>query len=215
MNVVEPLPTERPRGRDFARDGFAVLEGFLSRSELADLQVGVESLLRRPVDPSCVRPNNTLVPLRWNDHLVQRVLGSERRAERLCDALGAADLRWISGYVSVKEPRSLPLWWHQDWWCWDHEVSYRRASAQVAVLCYLADTDVHTGALRVLPRSHLKSVPLHAILPEAHSSSISTGLAPHHIALSDLPDQVHARTTRWGCGGNRLQVATRHPCEPN
>jgi hypothetical protein len=27
----------------------------------------------------------------------------------------ATDLRWISGYVTVKEPRTPPRWWHQDW----------------------------------------------------------------------------------------------------
>jgi hypothetical protein len=30
----------------------------------------------------------------------------------------------ISGYLSVKEPRTGALDWHQDWWCWDHPVSF-------------------------------------------------------------------------------------------
>jgi ectoine hydroxylase-related dioxygenase (phytanoyl-CoA dioxygenase family) len=88
------------------------------------------------------------------------VLASERRRRELRDAVGASDLRWISGYVSVKDPHSLPLEWHQDWWCWDHPVSYRRPAPQIAVLCYLADADPSRAALRVLPGSHHRNPPL-------------------------------------------------------
>ena len=84
---------------------------------------------------------------------------------------------------------SPPLWWHQDWWCWDHPLTYRRMAPQIAVLCYLADTNAQNGALRVLRGSHLKSAPIHAVLPEAHGHS-AEGLEPGHIALSDLPGQV-------------------------
>jgi ectoine hydroxylase-related dioxygenase (phytanoyl-CoA dioxygenase family) len=100
------------------------------------------------------------------------------------------DLKWISGYVSIKEPRSPALWWHQDWWCWDHPVSYQKRPPQIAVLCYLTDTNVNNGALRVLPGSHLKSVPIHAFLPEAHSHHAGD-LEPGHVSMIDLPNQVN------------------------
>jgi hypothetical protein len=54
-----------------------------------------------------------LVPLRWNDDVVRCLLGSRRRVQEVRDAVGAGDLRWISGYVSVKEAMSGPLSWHQ------------------------------------------------------------------------------------------------------
>jgi hypothetical protein len=44
------------------------------------------------------------VPLRWDTPLVGRVL--DRHAGRVADATAAADLRWISGYISIKEPGS-------------------------------------------------------------------------------------------------------------
>jgi ectoine hydroxylase-related dioxygenase (phytanoyl-CoA dioxygenase family) len=103
--------------------------------------------------------------------------------------LGAGDLKWISGYVSLKEPHSPALWWHQDWWCWDHPISYRRAAAQVAVLCYLGDTTADNGALRVLPGSHYRSLPIHAALPEPHTA-VASGLEPAHPALRDHPEQL-------------------------
>src|SRR5262245_62574851 len=43
-------------------------------------------------------------------------------------------------YASTKAARSPALSWHQDWWCWDHAVTYRPAAPQVAILCFLSDT---------------------------------------------------------------------------
>jgi ectoine hydroxylase-related dioxygenase (phytanoyl-CoA dioxygenase family) len=56
--------------------------------------------------------------------------------------------------VSVKDPRSEELELHQDWWCWDHPVSFAPEPAQVALLAYLSDTSARTAALRVQPGSH-------------------------------------------------------------
>lgn len=173
----------------FARDGYIVLRGLLAAREVELLQSAVDRLMGGAWDDSCARPNNTLVPLRWNDPIVAGVAGDRGRIERLGEAVDARDPRWISGYVSVKRPLSLPLWWHQDWWCWEHPVSYRREPAQVALLCYLTETDDRHGALRVLPGSHPRSAPVHAALPEAHSEA-STALDPKHVVMSDQPGQV-------------------------
>jgi Phytanoyl-CoA dioxygenase (PhyH) len=130
-------------------DGFIVLRGLLDADDVAHVRDGLERL---PRDPSCERPENTLVPLRWDMPLVGRVL--EQRAGRIAEAIGARDLRWISGYVSIKDPHSGPLDWHQDWWCWDHPVSHRPEAPQVAVLAYLTATSARNAALRVRPGSH-------------------------------------------------------------
>lgn len=174
---------------DLASHGFRVIKSFLDQSELAIVRFLVGSAQTSSHDISCTRPHNTLVPLRWNDAIVQLFLNSERRVQAIAEVSQAADLRWISGYVSIKEPRSPALWWHQDWWCWDHPVSYQRMPPQISVLCYLTDTKVKNGALRVLPGSHLKSAPIHAFLPEAHSHHAGD-LEPEHTAMSDLPNQV-------------------------
>jgi hypothetical protein len=124
------------------RDGFVVLKGFLDRPEVARLQTAVDVLRSSPHEGACDRPHNTLLPLRWNDRIVQLLLTSERRVQVLNEAVGADDLKWISGYVSIKQAHTPPLWWHQDWWCWDHPVSYQWTAPQVATLCYLADTNL-------------------------------------------------------------------------
>ena len=180
---------DRPLETDFVRDGFAVLDGFVNEVDLKDLVPLIESILTSSHELACTRPHNTLVPLRWNDPIVRLLLESALSMQALTDALRADDLKWISGYASIKEAQSPPLWWHQDWWCWDHPLSYRRMAPQVAVLCYLADTTAENGALRVLPGSHHKSTPIHAVLPEAHGVNAEE-LDPEHAAFRDLPGQI-------------------------
>jgi hypothetical protein len=142
-----------------------------------------------PRQHGCFRPHNTLLPLRWNEPVVRTILASGSRMQRLVAVVGADDLKWISGYISIKEAHSPALWWHQDWWCWDHPFSYRRTTAQIAVLCYVSDTNEQNGALRILRGSHLRSTPLHAILPEAHSQA-ADALAPDDPVLSDVSEQT-------------------------
>jgi hypothetical protein len=139
---------------DLVRDGFTVMDGFLEEGELPALRAEVEGVLAEPLPLGCTRPHNTLAPLAGGDPPVDRVLSRRARRDVLAAALRAHDLRWISGYVSVKDPRSEALEWHQDWWCWDHPVSFQLEAAQVAVMIYLSDTSPRTAALRVQPGTH-------------------------------------------------------------
>jgi ectoine hydroxylase-related dioxygenase (phytanoyl-CoA dioxygenase family) len=168
--------------------GYTILREFVAPAELDSLRQIVDDLVGSATGEPCARPNNVLVPLRWDDLVVEAVLCAPSRTRRLREAVAARDLRWISGYVSIKKPQSLPLWWHQDWWCWRHPISYRREAAQVAVLCYLSDTDSANGALRVLPGSHRRSYPLHAALPAGHRTP-ATGDDPDHPVMRDQPGQ--------------------------
>ena len=186
---MRPIGDAAPDPSTFARDGYARLPGFVGEAELAALREEVQRVLAAPLPPGCERPHNTLAPLRWDDDIVARVLSSPERRAALRRATGGRDLRWISAYVSVKDPHSPPLWWHQDWWCWDHPVSYRRAASQVAVLCYLDDAAAENAALRVLPGTHHRSVSLHAALPEAHAREAGE-LDEDDVALSDRAEQV-------------------------
>lgn len=173
----------------FQTEGWALLPHFIDASELAELVPAVDHVLALERPPCMQRPGNDLVPLRWNDEIVATVLGAERRIAAIRELLDARHLAWISGYVSTKASHSPALWWHQDWWCWDHPVSYRRPASQIALLCYLGATDETSGALRLLPGSHHRSVPLHATLPEAHGDD-ANALSVAHPALNDDPGQV-------------------------
>ncbi len=175
-------------GSPLAQDGYLVIRGLLDGAQLVAVRREVDVAVQAPAVPGCERPHNRLVPLRWNDAAVDLVLGDARCRRALATCTGGDDLRWISAYISVKEPRTPALWWHQDWWCWSHPVTLRAAAPQVAVLAYLTPTRPRTGALRVLPRSHLSSLPLHAKLPQAYAKGAE--LASDHAALGDQPGQV-------------------------
>jgi hypothetical protein len=175
--------------RDFESNGWALIRNFLAPDELESLAASVNDVLRLP-RPSCMnRPGNDLIPLRWNDGIVACMLGSETRLQRLRDLLRADDLKWLSGYISIKAPHSCALWWHQDWWCWDHPITFHRPATQVAMLCYLTDTNRDNGALRVLPGSHHKSSAIHGQLPEPHGDDANR-LPYDHPAMADSPDQA-------------------------
>jgi hypothetical protein len=188
-DAVSADTAAKPSARIFDRAGFVVLNALLEASELPEIRDLVASILCSPGEQVCRRPHNALFPLRWNDRPVQLVLDSSPRIELLRAVAGANDLRWISGYISIKEAHSPALWWHQDWWCWDHSASYQRSPVQMAVLCYLAETTIENGALRVLPGSHHASAPIHAHLPDAHSR-FPTDPDPGDPAMSNLPGQV-------------------------
>jgi ectoine hydroxylase-related dioxygenase (phytanoyl-CoA dioxygenase family) len=161
------------------------LIGLLHADEVEDACHDVDEVLVAPRVGGCDRPFNALTPLRWDDRLVRRLLASPTRIAAIADAIGASDLRWISAYVSVKAAQSPPLWWHQDWWCWDHPLSFRAEAVQVSVLCYLSPTDGCSGALRVIPGSHRANTTLHGALPAAHSTNCDT------LDLADAAFQDH------------------------
>jgi hypothetical protein len=179
-----------------SHDGYAVLPGLLSRGDVIALRECVPALRVIRAVGVCERPNNTLVSLRWDDAPVIKVLSDDARVARIRAASGGIDLRWTSAYYSIKDPQSGPLWWHQDWWCWDHSVTRYVSAAQLALLCYLDDTTVVTGALRVLPGSHLESTPIHAILPGAHRD-LSCLSEPGHPVMGDQAGQM---TLELGAG---------------
>lgn len=185
--MTDGTKPESTEPESFEALGYAVIEGFLDGSAVAALRHEVELALQAPPMLGCERPHNRLAALRWDDPIVSIVLADEARRDAVRQRIGGNDLRWISGYVTSKDPHSAPLWWHQDWWCWDHPVSFRRVAPQVALLCYLSDTSSDTGALRLLPGSHHRSAPLHDLLPSAHAHG--EALALSHPAMLDQSGQ--------------------------
>lgn len=173
----------------FEKAGYGIIPSFLDAGGLRVFADDVAQALRAPAHAGMSRPGNDLVPLRWDAPTVAHILGSAPHLAKLAALTGARDLKWISGYVTTKAPRSPALWWHQDWWCWDHPISFRPAAAQIAVLCYLDDTDARNGALRVLPGSHRESAAIHRDLPEPHGA-LADALPHDHVAMSDLPGQA-------------------------
>jgi ectoine hydroxylase-related dioxygenase (phytanoyl-CoA dioxygenase family) len=171
------------------RDGFVVLRSLVDAELAARIASTAGDIAGAGDVAVCTRPNATLVPLRWTSPAVSAVLGDSRRMQRVRSASNGTDLRWLTAYLGVKEPHSGPLPWHQDWWCWDHPISWAPAAPQVALLCYLDAAGPSRGGLRVLPGSHRSTGRLHELVSAARSDP-----RPDDPVMRDHPDQVSIST---------------------
>jgi len=180
--------TERPAAPSHTRlaeDGFVRVRGVLGTADLRCTRRLVDEVHREERGGGCERANNVLTPLRWNDRLIAHLFAIGSLIEAVRVATRACDLRWISSYISVRPARTGRLPWHQDWWCWDHPVTYRREPVQVATLCYLDDVGPTNAALQIVPGSHLRSTPLHEGLADTGCSA-RPGVTPAELAARTL-----------------------------
>ncbi len=173
----------------FSTTGYMILPGLLDHEALIAARAAVNAALAGNADAGMNRIGNDLVPLRWCDPCVSLILHQPAAVGAVKDAVGGSDLRWISAYITSKAPQSPPLFWHQDWWCWDDPVSFNECAPQVAVLCYLTETSAQTGALRVLPGSHRHAHAVHQHLPDPHGAE-ARALPLDHMAMTDCDGQV-------------------------
>ncbi|MET9292946.1 phytanoyl-CoA dioxygenase family protein [Streptomyces sp. NPDC003077] len=125
--------------------------------------------------------------------------------------LGLADVRWLSGYVIGKPAHSPALWWHQDWWAWNEDVSHAPLAPQIFLMVYLDDTSPENGCLRVIPGSHRRGHFLHGVLPPAHGEEMERLEADHPAyAHQNGERDVPVRAGDLVVGDARLLHAT-HP----
>src|SRR5262249_17262717 len=107
-------------------------------------------------------------------------------------ALGFPQPKWWSAFLLSKAPHAPALYWHQDWWAWDHPCSADPIPQQLFLMYYLTDTCVENGCLRGPPGTHRRRIPLHDELPDAHSeatyqASMDTPLFRRHREEVDVP----------------------------
>ena len=76
------------------------------------------------------------------------LLGNEELIE-IFRILGFGDTRFSSGYIISKPKNSPALFWHQDWWGWDHPLSFTDRIAQVFVMIYLQDTNLKLSLIHI------------------------------------------------------------------
>jgi ectoine hydroxylase-related dioxygenase (phytanoyl-CoA dioxygenase family) len=176
--------------------GFGKIEGFLDPREVARLRIAAEStLVRQSVEHRRrYASNGSLCNLADNPEYADLIGRPE--VLQLLKAMGARDPRWTSGYLISKPPGGPPLFWHQDWWGWDQDLSYTDEYPQLFFMYYLTDTTPENGCLRVIPGSHRRRHALHD-LPKAHDRGLASYQSPDDPAYADHPDQV-AVTARAG-----------------
>ena len=116
------------------------------------------------------------------------LIGNEEIIE-IFRILGFGDTRFSSGYIISKPKNSPALFWHQDWWGWDHPLSFTDQIAQVFVMIYLQDTNLKNGCLRVIPGSHRSFHSLH-LNQLAHTESVSRVEDPDDQIYNSIPEEV-------------------------
>ena len=169
-------------------DGFVKVDALFAKSEIDHWRGVAQSTLEELDDAhrERFRSNGSLCNLA--ELPVFAPLIGDRRISNTIEKLGGTDVRWTSGYLISKPPGGDPLFWHQDWWGWDEDISYRPYPAQLFVMIYMTDTRVENGCLRVIPGSHRHDHELHA-LPPAHTEEIATGIDLADPIYSSHPDE--------------------------
>lgn len=161
--------------------GYAVVPDYLSEAVLGKLREQsarvLDQLPRQHRDE--YKSQGSLVNL--GDHPEYSHLIASPECRDLMRQLGMAGNRWLAGYLISKPPRSPALFWHQDWWGWDHPMSYTDRLPGLGIMIYQSDTRVENGCLRVIPGSHRCRHRLHG-LPVAHEQSLSHIEDPDDIA---------------------------------
>ena len=175
--------------KSLAVQGYAVVKDLLSESFLDTLRKQCDGVLARlpPQHRDKYKSQGSLVNL--GDHPDYSQLISSLELRELMRHLGFAGERWLAGYLISKPPNSPALFWHQDWWGWDHPMSYTSRTPGLGIMIYLSKTRVDNGCLRVIPGSHRCRHRLHS-LPVAHEQSLSHIEDPDDIAYQSDATEV-------------------------
>lgn len=171
------------------KDGCTIFPGFLSPQKLSDLKNVSKNILENLDEEHRERFKSNGSLCNFADHPEFADIISNPNTVSLLKAFGGKDPKWIAGYLISKPPGGPPLFWHQDWWGWDEELSYEDAPTQLFFMYYLVDTTIENGCLRVIPGSHRNWHELHE-LPPAHGENLATVKDPSNPAFSNHPDEV-------------------------
>ena len=156
------------------------------------------------------RSQGSLVPVA--DHAFFAPLIAHPGFQAMFGRLGFRGTRFSSGYVISKPPGGPALFWHQDWWGWQHPISREGRIAQVALFLYMTDTTRQNGCLRLIPGSHRRPHPLHDLV-DAHDPTLAAVRNPEDAAFASHPDEVDVPVT----AGDVVVVDARliHGAHPN
>ena len=174
---------------EFHRNGYCKVGNVFSKEFIQELQA--ECLVLAKAIPADLRQKyqsqGSLIQLLDYPYF-SKVMAHNKLFDCFAE-FGFEDTVFSSGYLISKPAKSPPLFWHQDWWGWDHPSSYTSTVAQFFVMIYLQKTDRENGCLRVIPGSHRKDFELLSSL-EAHTDELSAYNDPSSIQFQNLDEEV-------------------------
>jgi len=162
--------SDAARQEQLLTQGFCHFPKILDQEILGDLIRVTDRLLdAEPAERhDKFRYQGSNIGVAYQDPVFARLFTWPNTLEALA-SLGYPDPKWWSGFLLSKPPHGPPLYWHQDWWAWDHPRSADPHLLQAFLMYYLTDTTRENGCLRLIPGTHARRVDLHEKLPPAHS----------------------------------------------
>ena len=198
--------------RQLTTEGFCRVPGVLDPAALQATREAAEGALGSiGADHRAQwRSQGSLVPVA--DHPSFAPLIAHAGFQEMFARLGLHGTLFSSGYVISKPPGGPALFWHQDWWGWEHPISRDDRIAQVALFLYMTDTTLQNGCLRLIPGTHRKPHPLHDLV-DAHDPTLAEVKNPDDHAFASHPDEVDVPVT----AGDVVVVDARliHGAHPN
>ena len=172
--------------------GFCVVPGLLPAELLARLRAVTDRMLDSLTDDEKQRSGGqgSIFAMEHQDPVFSELIALPDTLQAL-RRLGFARPRYWSGFVIAKEPRSGPLYWHQDWPFWDDPVSADALPHQMFLMWYLVDTRPENGCLRVLPRSHRLRCDVHDTIGTGHDDTVRHEDPSTSPAYQRHPDEVN------------------------
>lgn len=165
------------------RDGYCILEQVFDGGLVAEMAATAVQLAEAQSADAAKRQQYTGSLISLTSARVYAGMLISTSVQSALQSLGPpySSSRFMNGYVISKPGRGRRLYWHQDWWGWDREESYRQVAPMFALMTYLTATraptatDPGNGCLRVIPGTHRKRHLLHNRVPDAHGDEISFG----------------------------------------
>ena len=187
--AFEPEWDAETARRQLVTDGFCRVPGVLDPAALqATIETAEAALGTIGADHRAQwRSQGSLVPIA--DHPSFAALIAHAGFQKMFRQLGFRGTRFSSGYVISKPPGGPALFWHQDWWGWQHPISREERIAQVALFLYMTDTTRENGCLRLVPGSHRGPHPLHDLV-DAHDPTLAEVKNPDDDAFASHPDEI-------------------------
>ena len=208
----EPVWDGEAARRQLVRHGFCRAPGVLDRVALQATREAAEAALGSiGADHRAQwRSQGSLVPVA--DHPSFAPLIAHAGFQAMFARLGLHGTLFSSGYVISKPPGGPALFWHQDWWGWQHPISRDDRIAQVALFLYMTDTTRENGCLRLIPGTHRRPHPLHDLV-DAHDPTLAEVKNPEDAAFASHADEVDVPVT----AGDVVVVDARliHGAHPN
>src|SRR5262245_36160244 len=188
MNITDPN-----RRDQLIEEGFCIIPNVLSPGFLQDLRDITDRLIDATSEEHRRQQRSTgsMIPVVKDQRLARLI--AHPTALRTIEAMGFHEVRFQSGYIISKPPKSPRLFWHYDWGFWNHEMSYEKFPAQLFLMYYLTDTTRENGCLRVIPRSHLDDNPLHSELAHAHTAALTEAKDLDRVEFKLRPDEVDVK----------------------